>query len=337
MPPSTQGASGHTAIFNVARTLTKGFSLPSPEAFALLARWNETKAFPPWSDSDLRHKLEDAAKASAPEGYLLKNDDRRQTTGSAIKAPASLAKAPAARRGYGAADLVAKATVQAKWPIPRHLTGPEKGAFARLRNLPLAAVDIGCQNARIMADDSRPGCVLLTDGRTDGRGHRQYRNLDGSPFHHGEKSDNAKGSSGKGFFSLNHSRRLDPEEMVFITEGTISLFEAVACQWLCEGKARRWHFLAAHFCGSTFAAETALLKAIAGHHVRVMPDPNEAGMKAARAWRDELQAVGCTVDRAKMPKGFQDLRVILAAGSDGVAAARSILTYPTPSKLGGDK
>jgi hypothetical protein len=36
-----------------------------------------------------------------------------------------------------------------------------------------------------------------------------------------------------------------------------------------------------------------------------------------------------------MPEGFQDLRIILAAGSDGIAAAESILAYPTLSKSGG--
>ena len=337
--PSIAGSGGSDARFSVIQAGAVGLNLSDTDTFRGLEEsgWNG-RCNPPWSPAELAAAIPRIRRDSrrAP-GYLLADDDRRkhQPAGSTGKATSKPAAAPSARQGYDAADLAKKAAVQAKWPIPRHLTGAEKGAFAYLRNLPLAAVDIGCQNGRIMADDSRPGCVLLTDGRTDGRGHRQYRNLDGSPFHHGEKSDNAKGSAGKGFFTLSHSRKLDPDEIIFVTEGTISLFEAVACQWLCEGKARRWHFLASHFCGSTFACEPALLKAIAGRHVRILPDPNKAGMDAARAWRDELRSAGCPVDFAFMPKGFQDLRLILKAGSDGVAAARSILTYPTPSKSGG--
>jgi hypothetical protein len=337
MPVSISGSGGRITAFNAASTLVRGFALTDDESLTLLMEWNQ-KCTPPWSALESIAKIKSAHRDSRKEyGCLLANDDRRQTTGSTSKLASILPTAPAERMGYDAADLARKATMQAKWPIPRHLTGPEKGAFATLRNLPAAAVDIACQNGRLMADDSRPGCVLLTDGRTDGRGHRQYRHLDGSPFHHGEKSDNAKGSAGKGFFTLSHSRKLDPDGLIFITEGTISLFEAVACQWLCEGKARRWHYLASHFCGSTFAAEPELLKSIAGHHVRILPDQGKAGMDAARAWRHELRAVGCPVDFAFMPKGSQDLRLILAAGSDGVAAARSILTYPTPSKSGGAK
>jgi hypothetical protein len=179
-------------------------------------------------------------------------------------------------------------------------------------------------------DDSRPDCYVLTDGR----GFRQYRRWNGQPFRHGGKSHNLKGSLAKGFLTLGN-RKLDPADLVFIVEGAIGLLELVAIQWLCAPHARRWYMVAAHSAASTFAADPELLAAIAGHHVRIMPDPNEAGTKAACAWRDELRTVGCTVDRARMPKGFQDLRVILAAGSDGIAAARSILTYPTHSKSGG--
>lgn len=342
MPPAISGAGGRSALYR-ACIVPYGYGLSKADTLEVMVKWNAEKCLPPFKERDLALTVEAASKSGiAPDFYLPRERDGEgdkpaRKASATSKAPASAPRQPEPRQGYDAATIAERAAIQAKWPIPRHLTGLEKGAFATLRNLPVAAVDIACQNARLMADDSRPGCVLLTDGRTDGRGHRQYRNLDGSPFPHGKKSDNVKDSAGKGFFTLSHSRSLDPDELVFVSEGTISLFEALACQWLCEGKARRWHFLAAHSCWSTFAAEPALLKAIAGRHVRILPDDNEDGIKAGKAWRDELRAVGCTVDRARLPKGFQDLRIILAAGSDGVAAARSILTYPTPSKSGGAK
>ena len=329
MPPSIQGSGGGIAAFKAAVVAVRGFNLPDDESLGLLLRWN-TACLPPWLERELLAKIKSAHRQSRkPYGYLLGDNDR--PTG---KTSPGLPPPPQPRRGYDPAELAQKASLQAAFPDPRQVTKQEQGTIARLRSTPLAAVGILSQNGRLMADDTRPGCFLLTDGRTDGRGHRQYRNLDGSPFYHGQKSDNAKGSAGKGFFSLSHDRRLDPDELIFISEGTISLLETVSIQWLCEGRARRWHFLAAHSAASTFAAEPALLRAIAGHHCRILPDPGKAGTIAARAWGDELRAVGCQVDFAKMPDGFQDLRFILTAGTDGVAAARSILQYPSLARKG---
>ena len=337
MPGSVAGSGGHTTAFSAASVLVRGFNLPDHDSFALLMEWN-TLCLPPWPERELVAKIKSAHRDIRKEyGYLLTAEELRphQPAGSARKPAPSAPLAPSLRRGYDPSDLEEKATQQVKWPPLRPLTALEKGGFAKLRSLSVASVDIACQNGRLMADDSRPGCVLLTDGRTDGRGHRQYRKLDGSPFHHGKKSDNAKGSAAKGFFSLSYSRRLDPDEMVFISEGSISLLEGTACQWLCEGEARQWHFLASHSAASTFACEPALLKSIAGHHCRILADPGKAGTDAAKAWRNELRAVGCRVDFACMPAALQDLKVLLAAGSDGVAAVRSILTYPTPRQKGG--
>ena len=330
---SISGSGGHAAAFNAAMVPVRGFCLPDDQSQSLLLEWNE-KCIPPWNHNDLVAKIKSAHRDGRRSyGYLLADDDHRpHYTG---RAAPSVPQAPQQRQGYTSEEQAEKAAKQALWPIPRPLTAKEGGAVAYLRECPQAAVEILSQNRRLMADDARPGCFLLTDGRTDGRGHRQYRNLDGAPFHHGQKSDNAKGSAGKGFFCLSYLRQLDPDELVFITEGSISLLEAVACQWLCEGRARRWHPLAAHSAASTFNAEPDLLQSIAGHHARILPDAGRAGTAAARAWRDELRAVGCRVDFATLPDGFQDLGKLLATGSDGVTAIRSILTYPTTNRNGG--
>ncbi len=336
LPSAVQGSGGSAAFFTACVTAVKGYSLTEQEALPVMRGWNNAKCLPPFSERDVLRKVKDAANASMPEGlYLPKERPAQGGTRKASKPVASVPLPPAKRQGYDDAKIAERAATQPSWPIPRHLSGKEQSAIAHLRKCPLAAVEIMAQNGRIMADDTRPDCFLLTDGRTDGRGHRQYRRCDGNPFPHGEKCDNVKGSAGKGFFTLSHERRLDPDELVFITEGTISLLEAVACQWICEGRARRWHFLAAHSANSTFAAEPELLTAIAGHHVRIFPDLNKGGKEAAKAWRDELRAVGCAVDRATLPDGFQDLKTLLAAGPDGMAAIRSILTYPSASRKGG--
>ncbi len=72
MPPSRSGHRGHDKLFEAACRLVQGFGLSIDDAFPLLREFN-SRAEPPWTESDLRHKLEDAqARAdSRPRGYLL--------------------------------------------------------------------------------------------------------------------------------------------------------------------------------------------------------------------------------------------------------------------------
>jgi hypothetical protein len=58
---AVSGQGGHNATFRAACILTQRFSLAFPEAWPLLLEWNE-RCSPPWSESELRHKLEDALK-----------------------------------------------------------------------------------------------------------------------------------------------------------------------------------------------------------------------------------------------------------------------------------
>ena len=333
--PSIQGSGGSDARFNVIQAGAVGLNLDDAEVIQGLTEsgWLAS-CNPPWTHKELTAAIPRIRRDSrrAP-GYLLADDDHRPRTTS--KPVASVPLTPLKRQGYDPDTLAGKAAQQAAWPTLVPLTGKQIGAIAHLRNCPITGVEILNQCGRLAFDPARPDCFVLDDGRTDGRGHRQYRKFDGSVFPHGKKSNNVKGSAAKGFLSLSHERRLDPDELIFITEGSISLLEAVACQWLCEGRARRWHFLAAHSCNSTFNAEPALLKAIAGRHCRILPDPGKAGTDAARAWRDELRAVGCTVDFATLPDGFQDLKKLLAAGTDGVPAIRALLRYPSARQEGG--
>lgn len=335
---SIQGADGSKARRNIVDLLAVGLGLTDDETFRVLidSGWN-ARCVPPWVGQDLQRCVSRIrATSRRMPGYLLADRDRRSghRPQSSGKAAPSAPLTPAPRRGYTDEELAIKAAKQAALPPPRPMTNLEQEAVAVLRNCPRAAVEILAQNHRFMMDGSRPDCFLITDGRTDGRGHRQFRRFDGADFHHGEKSDNVKGSAAKGFFSLNHNRRLDHDELVFLTEGSISLLETASCQWLCEGRARRWHLLAAHSAASTFAAEPELLQSLAGHYVRIMHDENDKGIKAARAWRDELRAVGCRVQFATVPGGFQDLKLLLAAGSDGIPAIRSLMSYPIQTKGG---
>ena len=75
MSPAISGHGGHQTTFNVAVALCHGFALTEEDAWPLLPEYNK-RCEPPWSEEELRHKLEDANKLdrhSQPRGYLRKS------------------------------------------------------------------------------------------------------------------------------------------------------------------------------------------------------------------------------------------------------------------------
>jgi putative DNA primase/helicase len=84
MPPSVQGQRGSDALMAVCGKLAQGFGLDYHEAWPLVCEYNQ-RARPPWSDRELRHKLEDALARPAPNGkprgYLLEQEGPRRRRG----------------------------------------------------------------------------------------------------------------------------------------------------------------------------------------------------------------------------------------------------------------
>ena len=309
MPPSIQGADGSTTIFNVARTLTKGFSLPPPEAFALLARWNETKAFPPWSDSDLRHKLEDAAKASAPEGYLLKDDDRQHQRRSAPRVyPDAAAIARASQEKVLAEEGLEKAKRRLLWPTFTRPADSDLEAIAKLRRLPIGGVHL----ARVagflwMAQVDGVECLVVREGKH----FAQAMRLDGRPFDlpGAPKKKTLPGSLSRGF--LGWSKMGGPGCPILIVEGVAGLLEGIAAVWATDSPAG---VLAAISSGSRFANETFPMPDLTGRRFRIVPDHDDGhtGFKSAAAWLAELEDRGATVDAFGLPPGCKDLGPVVA-------------------------
>lgn len=73
IPGAVAGQHGHDRTFYAAGKLVRGFALDHEAAYALLAEWNQ-KCEPPWSEHDLRRKLEQAARQPGPRGTLLTSD-----------------------------------------------------------------------------------------------------------------------------------------------------------------------------------------------------------------------------------------------------------------------
>jgi hypothetical protein len=142
MPVSIAGANGHAAAFEVAAVLVKGFSLPLDEAAQLFAEWN-AGCRPPWSASELQHKLRQATSARRAEGYLLKDErgSRKDEVGEQNRrvAAAMGAGEPAASLGYVEEALRAGAGDQERvdmvWLANRSQVDPalvDSDAFLRL-------------------------------------------------------------------------------------------------------------------------------------------------------------------------------------------------------------
>jgi hypothetical protein len=82
LPPAIAGSGGHNQTFRAACILVKDFALPVDDALPLLKIYNE-KCQPPWTESELIHKLQDAAKTDGPPGRLLGStrDEKQQASG----------------------------------------------------------------------------------------------------------------------------------------------------------------------------------------------------------------------------------------------------------------
>jgi hypothetical protein len=73
VPGAVSGQGGHQATWLVALALVRGFGLPAEVAYEILASDFNPRCEPPWSERELRHKVESAARdATAERGYLLR-------------------------------------------------------------------------------------------------------------------------------------------------------------------------------------------------------------------------------------------------------------------------
>lgn len=79
MPISVSGQNGSKPAFIAACRVALGFDLSEEDAVAALASWNQA-CHPPWSERELRHKVQSAIKQGGDRGYLRdvtpKNYDR---------------------------------------------------------------------------------------------------------------------------------------------------------------------------------------------------------------------------------------------------------------------
>lgn len=292
MPVSVSGQGGHAAAFAAALVPVKGFDLSEEEALPLLAKWN-TACLPPWTESELRHKIRDAAASQKPAGYLLDESE----------VPARERTAPDFE-----SEAEKKVRQRRAWPEFKPLTHADISRIAELRRMLPDAVDLANRHGFLKAAEIEGhGCFILHEGS-----FAQARRFDGKPFTRSDgtriKAKNLPGSEG----AFLGQRWLGDTQHVLLVEGVIGLLEALAAFALVN-MAGNWSILAATSASSRFARDPALLARLTGRHVRIVPDADEAGMNAAASWLADLEAAGARADAVALPDGFKDLGEIVAA------------------------
>jgi len=70
MPPAVSGQHGHDRTYHAACVLMLGFAMAIDDAWPVFCDWNAT-CEPPWSERDLRRKLDEANKLGGQRGHLL--------------------------------------------------------------------------------------------------------------------------------------------------------------------------------------------------------------------------------------------------------------------------
>jgi hypothetical protein len=74
VPPAIEGKAGGPQTYKTALKLMDGFDLSQEECLYLLLQHYNPRCIPPWNSSDLKDKIEAAAKHCSFSGYLLKSD-----------------------------------------------------------------------------------------------------------------------------------------------------------------------------------------------------------------------------------------------------------------------
>jgi replicative DNA helicase len=116
LPPAVAGDGGHDRTFHAASVLVQGFAMTPEQALPLLRQYNQ-KCQPPWSDDELRHKLEGAAKKEGPRGYLL--------------GPAASGgpQAPGFRADFLDCAALEAAAVKPRWLVTKALVAGQPAVF----------------------------------------------------------------------------------------------------------------------------------------------------------------------------------------------------------------
>jgi hypothetical protein len=91
--PAVSGDSGHTTTFNAVAHVMVGFDLDPGTTYQLIASEYNPRCDPPWSEKELKHKIQSVAeRCERPRGYLLQDRPRIETREQAAAAAPAVAE-----------------------------------------------------------------------------------------------------------------------------------------------------------------------------------------------------------------------------------------------------
>lgn len=114
-PPAVSGQKGHTALWMVAMKGVLTWQLPMETAADLILQYYNPRCEPPWSEKDVRYKVESAAKTgklTVGPGLLLWDP---KDTKKEVKDPCQLAPKPGKKVPQSTADLVRMFSSHPDW------------------------------------------------------------------------------------------------------------------------------------------------------------------------------------------------------------------------------
>jgi hypothetical protein len=143
IPGAVSGNGGHNLTFRVARVLVRDFALSEHDAMTLFQEWNET-CEPPWSESDLRHKLHDAAtKLDNPIGSKLRPRDAMTHAVDSVSATGEgVQRLVPSFLGEDVADLEGLLSVPVEWIV--------KDLISKDETLVVAARSKACKTLQLV-------------------------------------------------------------------------------------------------------------------------------------------------------------------------------------------
>jgi hypothetical protein len=266
LPPAVAGNGGHAATFAAACRLVE-FGLSYEAALPVLCEWNGTHCQPPWSEGDLRHKLADAFKRTAP---------KRDFATSSVTLPPRPQVSPLNELRSRAAHF-----------LPG--TAQEIVALAKLRGLCRAGLSLATERGllRFGRYNGAPAWVCLDASHRNGCARR----MDGAPWPStGAKALLFRGVHAQWPVGLAESQ---PFPNVLLCEGAPDLLAA-------------FHFMAAQgraadcapvaMLSASYRLPEAALDHFTGKRVRIFAHDDAAGYAAAARWLDALAPHARAVD-----------------------------------------
>jgi hypothetical protein len=155
VPPAIGGQRGHDATFWAARTMAWGFDLAAEESLRLLLEHFNPRCQPPWTERELRHKVEDADALpfDKPRGWLRDAERARPPAAGAAGRNGKAHEANGHHAANGKAEAAGEVPPAAGHarryrPVPAHVAFPTYLLPEPLRSfVRQAAQAIGCDEA----------------------------------------------------------------------------------------------------------------------------------------------------------------------------------------------